>query len=173
MPHPDVSTCRSFPSNTRNSQYWSYHRTDFSISFPILPPYPVPMRRSSGELQQRYDMQEIWVISDADGPGYLYAYIKGDSWKVGMSHDFAQHQEEWDKECPCPWRAWFPPIRVANRRRAESLAHLLLEMECLDCPQIYCQNCQRVHIKKFVFYGPLHVIWTTIVYPILLRAAVS
>ncbi|KAJ3893465.1 hypothetical protein GG344DRAFT_63701 [Lentinula edodes] len=130
------------------------------------------MRRSSGELQERYDMREIWVISDADGPGYLYAYVKGDFWKVGMSHDFAQHQEEWDKECPCPWRAWFLPIRVANRRRAESLAHLLLEMECLDRPQIYCQNCQQVHIKKFVFYGPLHVLWTTIVYPILLRAAV-
>ncbi|KAJ3870507.1 hypothetical protein F5051DRAFT_447589 [Lentinula edodes] len=78
----------SFPSNTRNSQYRSYHRADFSVSFPILPPHPAPMRWSSGELQQRYDMREIRVISDADGPGYLYAYINGDSWKVGMSHDF-------------------------------------------------------------------------------------
>ncbi|KAJ4496338.1 hypothetical protein C8J55DRAFT_554069 [Lentinula edodes] len=77
----------STTSNTRISQYRS-HRADFSLSLSILPPHSTPMRRSSGELQQRYDMREIRVISDADSPGYLYAYVDGDFWKVGMSNDF-------------------------------------------------------------------------------------
>ncbi|KAJ3809515.1 hypothetical protein F5876DRAFT_66389 [Lentinula aff. lateritia] len=120
------------------------------------------MRRSSEELQQRYSMREIRAISNADGPGYLYAYVDGSIWKVGMSNDFVCRQKEWDKDCPCPWRIWFPPIRVANRRRAESLVHLLLEMQCLDRPRIYCPSCQRAHFEKFLFSEPWHVVWSTI-----------
>ncbi|KAJ3890085.1 hypothetical protein GG344DRAFT_66590 [Lentinula edodes] len=131
------------------------------------------MRRSSEELQQRYSIREIRAISNADGPGYLYAYVDGSIWKVGMSNDFVRRQKEWDKDCPCPWRIWFPPIRVANRRRAESLVHLLLEMQCLDRPRIYCPSCQRAHFEKFLFSEPWHVVWSTIVYPIFLRAAMS
>ncbi|KAH7868669.1 uncharacterized protein C8R40DRAFT_1074639 [Lentinula edodes] len=120
------------------------------------------MRRSSEELQQCYSMREIRAISNADGPGYLYAYVDGSIWKVGMSNDFVRRQKEWDKDCPCPWRIWFPPIRVANRRRVESLVHLLLEMQCLDRLRIYCPNCQRVHFEKFLFSEPWHIVWSTI-----------
>ncbi|KAJ3926862.1 MAG: hypothetical protein NXY57DRAFT_1042906, partial [Lentinula lateritia] len=120
------------------------------------------MRQSSEELQQRYIMREIRVISNADGPGYLYAYVDGNIWKVGMSNDFVHHKEEWDKDCPCPWRIWFPPTLVANRRRAESLAHLLLEIQCLDRPRTYCPSCQRAHFEKFLFSEPWHVVWSTI-----------
>ncbi|KAJ3920644.1 hypothetical protein F5877DRAFT_65607 [Lentinula edodes] len=139
----------------------------------ILPPHAVPMRRSFKDLQQYYDMRKLRGISSADGHGYLYAYVDNHTWKVGMTNDFVRRQEEWDKDCPCPWRIWLPPIRVANRRRAETLAHLLLEMECLDRPRIYCQSCQRVHIEKFVFPGPWNVVWNITVHPIFLRAAVS
>ncbi|KAJ4468440.1 hypothetical protein C8J55DRAFT_492438 [Lentinula edodes] len=131
------------------------------------------MRRSFENLQRRFGLREMRGISDADGEGYLYAYVDSDGWKIGMSNNFVRRQKEWDKDCPSPWRIWLPPIQVANRRRAETLAHLLLEMACVDRPRIYCQNCQRAHIEKFVFYGPWHVVWTTIVYPIFLRAAVS
>ncbi|KAJ3848188.1 hypothetical protein EV368DRAFT_68487 [Lentinula lateritia] len=90
---------------------------------------------------------------DADGQGYLYAYVEDDEWKVGLTNNFVRRQEEWNKGCPCPWRIWLLPIRVANRWRAEALAHLLLEMECLDRLRTYCRCCRRTHIEKFVFSG--------------------
>lgn len=76
------------------------------------------MRRPSEELQRRYEMRETRGISNADGQGYLYAYVDSDRWKVGMTNEFVRCQVEWDKDCPYPWRIWLPPIRVANRRRA-------------------------------------------------------
>ncbi|KAJ4468450.1 hypothetical protein C8J55DRAFT_492448 [Lentinula edodes] len=97
------------------------------------------MRRSSEDLRRRYDMRAMRGISDADGQGYLYAYVDDDEWKVGLTNNFVRRQEEWNRSCPCPWRTWLLPIRVANRRRAEALAHLLLEMECLDRPRTYCR----------------------------------
>ncbi|KAH7868905.1 uncharacterized protein C8R40DRAFT_1177344 [Lentinula edodes] len=92
------------------------------------------MHRPSEELQWRYEMRETRGISNADGQGYLYAYVDSDRWKVGMTNEFVRRQVEWDKDCPYPWRIWLLPIRVANRRRAEALAHLLLKMECLHRP---------------------------------------
>ncbi|KAJ3898436.1 hypothetical protein F5879DRAFT_927058 [Lentinula edodes] len=105
-----------------------------------LPVSNLSMRRSAEDLQRRFGLREMRGISDADGEGYLYAYVDSDGWKIGMSNNFVRRQEEWDKDCPSPWRIWLPPIQVANRRRAETLAHLLLEMECVDRPRIYCQN---------------------------------
>ncbi|KAJ3911350.1 hypothetical protein F5877DRAFT_73254, partial [Lentinula edodes] len=111
------------------------------------------MHRSFEELRRRYVMRATREISNADGQGYLYAYVEDDEWKVGLTNNFVRRQEEWNKGCPCPWRIWLLPIRVANRRRAEALAHLLLEMECLDRPRTYCRCCRRTHIEKFVFSG--------------------
>ncbi|KAJ3876915.1 hypothetical protein F5051DRAFT_429410 [Lentinula edodes] len=112
--------------------------------------------RSFDKLQRLYDIRQRRAISDADGEGYLYAYVDSNEVKMGMTKNFNRRKEEWDKNCPHAGRIWFPPVRVDNRRRAESLAHLLLEMECVDRPHVYCQN-----------------LWITIVYPILLRAAVA
>ncbi|KAH7881580.1 uncharacterized protein C8R40DRAFT_1164989 [Lentinula edodes] len=118
-------------------------------------------------------MRQMSRISDADGEGYLYAYVHFDMWKVGMLKNFIRRQEEWDRDCPDGWRIWLPPIRVANRRRAEAVAHLLLEMACIDRPRVYCYHCQRTHTEQFLFSGSWPVVWTTIVYPIILRAAVA
>ncbi|KAJ3925919.1 MAG: hypothetical protein NXY57DRAFT_1043704 [Lentinula lateritia] len=131
------------------------------------------MRRSFEDLQQRFIKREVRGISDADADGYLYAYVHSDEWKIGMTNDFSRRRDEWDRDCPDVWRIWLPPIRVANRRRSESLAHLLLEMACIDRPRAYCQSCQRTHNEIFVFAGSWPVVWSTIVHPILLRAAVA
>ncbi|KAJ3893560.1 hypothetical protein GG344DRAFT_63688 [Lentinula edodes] len=78
------------------------------------------------------------------GRGWLYAYLDGGTeWKIGMSKDFVRRRRDWDKQCPCPNRMWFSPVPVANRRRAESLAHIQLELECTDRPRRYCQSCAR------------------------------
>ncbi|KAJ3897345.1 hypothetical protein F5879DRAFT_996188 [Lentinula edodes] len=161
------------PSESHPSSSLAADRIDFTLAASPSYSSSVSMRRSLEELQRRYEMRETRGISNADGQGYLYAYVDNDRWKVGMTNEFVCRQEEWDKDCPYPWRVWLPPIQVANRRRAEALAHILLEMECLHRPRIYCQRCQRVHIEKFVFSGTWHVVWSTIVYPILLRAAIS
>ncbi|KAJ3924972.1 MAG: hypothetical protein NXY57DRAFT_1044494 [Lentinula lateritia] len=117
------------------------------------------MRRSFEELQRCYNRREVRRISDADGEGYIYAFVDDNVWKVGMSKDFIRRQEEWDRNCPDLRRIWLPPIRVANRQRAESLAHLLLEMACIDRPRAYCQICQRKHIEHFIFSGTWPVVW--------------
>lgn len=38
----------------------------------------------------------------------------------------------------------------------ETLAHLLLEMECLDRPRIYCQSCTYLH-SNFSFYSAIRL----------------
>ncbi|KAH7870674.1 uncharacterized protein C8R40DRAFT_1073184 [Lentinula edodes] len=113
------------------------------------------MRRSFENLQRRFGLREMQGISDADGEGYLYAYVDSDGWKIGMSNNFVRRQKEWDKDCPSPWRIWLPPIQVANRRRAETLAHLLLEMACVDPPRIYCQNCTPMSAHREIRF-----LWT-------------
>ncbi|KAJ3806692.1 hypothetical protein F5876DRAFT_68728 [Lentinula aff. lateritia] len=109
------------------------------------------MRRSFEDLQQRFTQREVRGISDADADGYLYAYVHSDEWKIGMTNDFSRRRDEWDRDCPDEWRIWLPPIRVANWRRSG----------------------QRTHNEIFVFAGPWPVVWSTIVYPILLRAAIA
>ncbi|KAJ3925493.1 MAG: hypothetical protein NXY57DRAFT_1044056 [Lentinula lateritia] len=131
------------------------------------------MRRSIEELQRRFNMRQMRRISDADGEGYLYAYVHFDTWKVGMSNNVIRRREEWDRDCPDVWRVWLPPIWVANRRKAEALAHLLLEMACIDRPRVYCQCCQRTHTELFIFCGPWPIVWITTIYPILVRAAAA
>ncbi|KAJ4480453.1 hypothetical protein C8J55DRAFT_560414 [Lentinula edodes] len=73
-----------------------------------------------------FQLQQRRAISDADGEGYLYAYIDSNEVKMGMTKNFNRRKEEWDKNCPHAGRIWFPPVRVDNRQRA---AHLLLEMD--------------------------------------------
>ncbi|KAJ3914378.1 hypothetical protein F5877DRAFT_70760 [Lentinula edodes] len=123
------------------------------------------------ELQCLYDIRHRRAISDADGEGYLYAYVDSNEVKVGMTTNFNRRKEEWVRDCPYIGRIWLPPLRVANRRRAETLAHLLLEMACTNRPRMYCQSCHRTHFEKFIFCGPWPVAWWTIIYPILLRTA--
>lgn len=101
------------------------------------------MRRSLEELQSRYEMQEMRGISEADGQGYIYAYVDRDIWKVGMTNDFVRRQEEWDKHCPYPCRIWLPPIRVVNRRRAGVFLEsrfLYISLECRDIGASLARN---------------------------------
>ncbi|KAJ3765768.1 hypothetical protein FB446DRAFT_709195 [Lentinula raphanica] len=77
--------------------------------------------------------------SRADGPGFLYCFLdNGVFWKSGMMNNIARRRREWDRNCPCPTRRWLVFVAVARRRRAEALAHLILERLCLDRPQTYC-----------------------------------
>ncbi|KAJ3766714.1 hypothetical protein FB446DRAFT_708397 [Lentinula raphanica] len=86
-------------------------------------------RRSSRLLRALYAIRRSRSTSRADGPGYLYAFNdRGGLWKIGMSNNFVRRKAEWDRRCPSSTRIWMPPIAVARRRRAETLAHLLLEM---------------------------------------------
>ncbi|KAJ3717344.1 hypothetical protein C8R42DRAFT_644601 [Lentinula raphanica] len=109
-------------------------------------------RRSSRLLRALYAIRCLRSTSGADGPGYLYAFNdRGGLWKIGMSNNFVRRKAEWDRWCPSSTRRWMPPIAVARRRRAETLAHLLLEMRCSDRPRIRCFRCQRTHIEIFLF----------------------
>ncbi|KAJ3968529.1 hypothetical protein EV361DRAFT_412887 [Lentinula raphanica] len=110
--------------------------------------------------------------SRADGPGFLYAYIDyGRRWKIGMTRNFVRRKKEWDKQCPSSDRRWMLPMVVPRRRRAESQAHLLLELSCSDRPRIYCPRCRRTHVEVFEFSGNWRFAWSFIVRPLLVRAA--
>ncbi|KAJ3772210.1 hypothetical protein FB446DRAFT_62858 [Lentinula raphanica] len=130
-------------------------------------------KRSAAELEILYQRRKLRQISDADGCGTLYAYLdNGIQWKVGMTIDFPRRKAEWDRECPCPRRIWMDPIPVAYRRRAESLAHLLIEDICTDRPRRYCVKCQRKHQEVFTFRvadtsRDSSVVWNELLYPIL------
>ncbi|KAJ3870957.1 hypothetical protein F5051DRAFT_434241 [Lentinula edodes] len=101
-------------------------------------------RRPTQTLRSLYIRLLRRQISPSDGRGWLYAYLDGGTeWKIGMSKDFVRRRRDWDKQCPCPNRMWFSPVPVANRRRAESLAHIQLELECIDRPRRYCRSCAR------------------------------
>ncbi|KAJ3914310.1 hypothetical protein F5877DRAFT_70815 [Lentinula edodes] len=131
------------------------------------------MRRSLPKLQRLFNKRQTRRISDADGAGYLYAYVNDNEWKIGTTNDFFRRQKEWDKSCPDISRLWLPPIEVANRRRAESLAHLMLEVACINRPRAYCHLCRRKHVEKFLFTQSWTVAWITIIEPILLTAATA
>ncbi|KAJ3886496.1 hypothetical protein GG344DRAFT_69627 [Lentinula edodes] len=97
-------------------------------------------RRPAHKLRALYFFRKSRPKSAADGLGVLYAFVDhgGTLWKVGHTNNFPRRQAEWDKQCPCPDRVWLPPVPVPQRRRAESLAHLLLEIVCQDRPRTYC-----------------------------------
>ncbi|KAJ4469354.1 hypothetical protein C8R41DRAFT_870995 [Lentinula lateritia] len=76
-------------------------------------------RRPTYRLQKLYTRQRLRLVSPSDGRGWLYAYLDGGiEWKIGMSKDFVRRRRDWEKRCPCRNRKWFPPVPVANRRRA-------------------------------------------------------
>ncbi|KAJ3718215.1 hypothetical protein C8R42DRAFT_723585 [Lentinula raphanica] len=139
-------------------------------------------------LHAMYASRRARSTSPADGPGFLYIFIdNGTRWKVGMSNNFRRRKAEWNRQCPCPNRVWMKPIAVRRRRRAEALAHLMLEIACLDRPFIYCPNCtflisprsarrhfrqgRKVHREIFVFNGNAGSVWNSVVGPLLARAA--
>ncbi|KAJ3964539.1 hypothetical protein EV361DRAFT_873926 [Lentinula raphanica] len=108
----------------------------------------------------------------------LYAFVEhGHRWKVGMTNDFDRRRAEWDRQCPSSTRIWLPPVAVKRRRRAECLAHLLLEIDCADRPKVYCFQSQtiyqgrKIHVEVFRFTSNRSIVWTTIVHPLLLKAA--
>ncbi|KAJ3873352.1 hypothetical protein F5051DRAFT_432252 [Lentinula edodes] len=81
-------------------------------------------------MKKLYTRRRRRLISLPDGRGWLYAYLDGGvEWKIGMSKDLVRRRRDWEKRCPRRNRKWFPPVPVANRRRAESLAHILLELQ--------------------------------------------
>ncbi|KAJ3753284.1 hypothetical protein EV360DRAFT_87930 [Lentinula raphanica] len=103
-------------------------------------------------LRALYAFRRARATSSADGQGYLYAYVDhGRRWKVGMARDFERRRKEWDQQCPCEDRIRMNPIATTRRRRAESLAHLSLELECSDRPKDYCGHCRRKHVEIFLF----------------------
>ncbi|KAJ3712735.1 hypothetical protein DFJ43DRAFT_1035483 [Lentinula guzmanii] len=131
-------------------------------------------RRPTLKLRALYALRRARATSLADGPGYLYAFVDCSRyWKLGMTSDFDRRKAQWDNECPCAHRRWLPPIRVTRRRRAESLAHLLLEMRSMDRPKRYCAHCRRTHIEIFVFRGHWNWTWRIVIRPLLLRVAVQ
>ncbi|KAJ3715664.1 hypothetical protein C8R42DRAFT_638932 [Lentinula raphanica] len=121
-----------------------------------------------------YTFRRARATSSADGPGYLYAFVDhGRRWKIGMSRDFERRKKEWDQWCPCEDRVWMDPIATTRRRRAESLAHLSLELECSQRPKDYCNNCRRKHIEIFLFSDDWVSDWLTIVRPVLVRSSTA
>ncbi|KAJ3963287.1 hypothetical protein EV361DRAFT_957258 [Lentinula raphanica] len=128
-------------------------------------------RRSNRKLRAVYASRSSRSVSLADGPGYLYAFLDGRQWKIGMARNFARRKAEWNRQCPYPKRRWMHPIWVARRRRAESLAHILLELVCIDRPREFCHHCWKTHFEKFVFHANRSFAWKKIIRPRLLRAA--
>ncbi|KAJ3726501.1 hypothetical protein DFJ43DRAFT_1041312 [Lentinula guzmanii] len=134
----------------------------------------MPTRRPTHNLRALYASRRARATSLADRPGFLYMFVdRGRYWKLGMTSNFERRKAQWDNECPCAHRRWLPPIRVTRRRRAESLAHLLLEMRSMDRPKRYCAHCRRTHIEIFVFRGNWNRTWRIVIRPLLLRVAVQ
>ncbi|KAJ3870702.1 hypothetical protein F5051DRAFT_434436, partial [Lentinula edodes] len=96
-----------------------------------LCPHPRTMaHRGIHQLQSLYRQRISRRISPSDGPGWIYVYVdNGNEFKIGMTKNFERRQREWDRNCPCLNRIWFKPVPAANRRRAESVAHILLEIQ--------------------------------------------
>ncbi|KAJ3870353.1 hypothetical protein F5051DRAFT_447878 [Lentinula edodes] len=86
-------------------------------------------------------------ILPSDGFSWLYAYVDWDGeWKIGMMNNFRRSQQQWDQCCPRLKRIWFGPIGVANRRRA--VAHVLLELRCIDWPRLYCPLYTKISLHR-------------------------
>ncbi|KAJ3751713.1 hypothetical protein EV360DRAFT_75981, partial [Lentinula raphanica] len=128
-------------------------------------------KRRTRVLCNLYAHRSSRSTSLADGPGYIYAFCDHDRWKIGMARDFARRRKQWNKQCPFVGRIWMTPIVVSRRRRAESLAHLLLELNCSDRPRLYCSQCRKTHTEIFRFSANWSFDWKTIIEPLLLRAA--
>ncbi|KAJ3769219.1 hypothetical protein FB446DRAFT_791607 [Lentinula raphanica] len=141
-------------------------------------------KRPRRVLRTMYASRRARPTSLADGPGFLYVFIdNGNKWKVGMSKNFARRRAEWNRECPCPNRVWMRPIAVKRRRRAEALAHILLELACFDRPYDYCPHCtyttsprlarrhfsqgRKTHREVFIFNGNQANVWNSIVGPLI------
>ncbi|KAJ3713917.1 hypothetical protein F5878DRAFT_645900 [Lentinula raphanica] len=121
-------------------------------------------KRPRRVLRTMYASRRARPTSLADGPGFLYVFIdNGNKWKVGMSKNFARRRAEWNRECPCPNRVWMRPVAVKRRRRAEALAHILLELACFDRPYDYCPHCRKTHREVFIFNGNQANVWNSIV----------
>ncbi|KAJ3766949.1 hypothetical protein FB446DRAFT_708213 [Lentinula raphanica] len=129
-------------------------------------------RRSHHQIFTLYAAHKSRSTSLSDGFGFLYAFVdRGHSWKIGMSNNFARRKREWDRQCPSSSRRWMPPIMVKRRRRAETLAHLLLELWCSDRPRIFCSRCRKIHVEIFTFPAKRSIVWKTIIYPLLVMAS--
>ncbi|KAE9388977.1 hypothetical protein BT96DRAFT_1003702 [Gymnopus androsaceus JB14] len=90
------------------------------------------MKRSREFLKRRLEVLKARPISAADGPGFLYPFFETDYMvKVGTTGVVRS-------DMPCP-----------NSHRAEAIAHILLEMRCLDRPKRVCLTCGKRHREKF------------------------
>ncbi|KAJ3767794.1 hypothetical protein FB446DRAFT_792882 [Lentinula raphanica] len=129
-------------------------------------------KRPRPVLRAMYASRRARSTSPADGPGFLYVFVdNGTRYKVGMTKNFARRRAEWDRQCPCLNREWKKPIAVRRRRRAEALAHLLLELACFDRPYIHCPTCGKTHREIFLFNGNQANVWRSVVSPLLAIAA--
>lgn len=127
------------------------------------------MKRSIQFLQRPLDALLARPISLSDRSGYLYNFFEtNNEVKVGRSIDPARRQLQWDAECPNPYRVWDKPIWCPYANRAgrlplnlisfhspaiESIAHILLELHCLDRPRYRCSTCRWILIPLSFFYS--------------------
>lgn len=90
-------------------------RSAFATLYPA-PPYTMT-HQPTYQLRKLYTRQRLRLILPSDGRGRLYAYLDGGvEWKIGMSKDLVRRQHDWEKQCPCQNRKWFPPVPVVNRQ---------------------------------------------------------
>ncbi|KAE9394033.1 hypothetical protein BT96DRAFT_998861 [Gymnopus androsaceus JB14] len=112
------------------------------------------MKRSREFLKRRLEVLKARPISAADGPGFLYPFFETDYMvKVGTTVNPCQRKRQWNTDCYNPLRVWYDPIPCPNSHRAEAIAHILLEMRCLDRPKRACLTCGKRHREKFTFNG--------------------
>ncbi|KAE9386930.1 hypothetical protein BT96DRAFT_948768 [Gymnopus androsaceus JB14] len=108
-----------------------------STPFSDLPnsilPLAMSMRRRNSFLKRRLKALIAKRISAADGPGYLYAFFDGRNVvKVGRAVDVRRCELQWDVACWNPNRVWKDSIWCPYVHCTESIAHILLEQDCVD-----------------------------------------
>ncbi|KAJ3858376.1 hypothetical protein EV359DRAFT_69057 [Lentinula novae-zelandiae] len=93
--------------------------------------------QSAEQLRALYVLQRARGVSLADGPGFLYAFVKyGHHWKIGMTDNYNRRKAEWDHQISSPHS-----IRVEVLPKTSHLVHTIC------------------HIKKFIFFGKRRRVW--------------
>ncbi|KAE9382313.1 hypothetical protein BT96DRAFT_1010889 [Gymnopus androsaceus JB14] len=121
---------------------------------PTAQPTLSPMRRNTFALILKLMALIRKSISNADRPGYLYDFreMRGE-FKLGRSGNLAKRIRDWERDCHNAHQLWYDSVYCLHVHRAESIAHLLLEIFCVDRPMHLCPTCGRRHREKFRLWG--------------------